>query len=88
MNASKGGANVTAPGQNGINLTTYNNMLNCFILGELADANNERVVFQAATTLSYTEADACDDTSVQNTPQETKLLVRYGNYFVLQLKLQ
>ena len=58
-----------------------------YISAELADADSERVVFLGATTASFTAADACDDTSVQDTTQNTKLLVKDGKYIHLSLHM-
>ncbi|XP_060605506.1 uncharacterized protein LOC132758005 [Ruditapes philippinarum] len=45
---------------------------------QLADANYERVMFLQSSDVISSVNDVCNDTSTVNVPQETKLLVKFG----------
>lgn len=49
------------------------------IAGELEDAGEERVIFLQNTDVISDVFEICNETSVQDIPQETKLLIRYGS---------
>lgn len=57
---------------------TLNYAIYSHISGELADANYERVKFVASFRNDLTVSEICDETSVEDTAQETKLLIKYG----------